>query len=359
MGNRTIRNKGVIAHRPRTRHLLLAVALFATTFGALVAVDDAALAASKAHCNTEMAAGTHVLDVDGYDVLLYVPESARKKHVPLVVNLHPSFGTGDATLTESLHVADENGFAMLTPSGPVDLQVLVPWFNEPGFEWNVPGVPLFSIPGSSAPPETRDDVEFIEHAIDAAAEAMCIDLARVYAMGFSGGARMASQLACDLGDRIAAVVPIAGVRFPLASDATDFELPDSQDCAPVRNIPILAIHGLIDGTNPWATGTPGTAWSYSGETAVDRWVDFNSCRETPYVTAMTDDIDLIEYRACHNNADVTVVMVNNGGHAIPGHVNPYCPEPCNTDEVDGYDLAWDLLAPYKLPGKYVAALSKG
>ncbi|HID23946.1 MAG TPA: hypothetical protein EYP14_16315, partial [Planctomycetaceae bacterium] len=171
--------------------------MFATAFGSLVAVDDAALAASKAHCNTEIAAGTHVLEVDGYDVLLYVPESAPDRHVPLVVNLHPSFGSGEATLAQSMHVADENGFAMLAPSGAVPIDI----FGTSIFEWNVPGVPLFSFGGGYAPPGTRDDVAFIEQAIDAAAEEMCINLARVYVTGFSGGARMASQLACDLSDR--------------------------------------------------------------------------------------------------------------------------------------------------------------
>jgi polyhydroxybutyrate depolymerase len=332
-------------HYRRFWRLVLAVALLASTVGVLVDVDDTAIAAPRGRCDAQIEAGTHVLNVDGYEVLLYVPESAAKKHVPLVVNLHASGGTGAGMLDgfyDTRHVADANGFALLAPTG-----VAAPLFG--GWQWNVPGVPLFL----GLPIENdRDDVEFVEHAIDAAGDAMCLDMARVYVTGFSGGARMASQLACDLADRVAAVAPISGVRFPLASDAA-LGLPDSQDCDPDRNIPILAMHGTNDATNPWDAGTPGTAWSYSGEAAIDRWAEFNACQPTPRVTAMTDNIDLVEYRACHANADVKVVMINDGNHTVPSYPVPW--EELPNDEIDGFEVAWDLLASYRLPGRYVAA----
>ncbi len=302
-------------------------------------------------------AGTHVLNVDGYEVLLYVPESAPDRNVPLVVNLHPSSGTGEKTLEESKHVADKNGFALLAPTG-------VAGELADGWQWNVPGVPLFKgLPIVN----DRDDVVFIEHTIDAAAGKMSIDLSRVYAIGFSGGARMVSQLACDLSDRLAAVVMISGIRFPLASDAA-LGLPDSKDCSPVRSIPVIAIHGFLDSVNVWGEvppvvdpppawkinpPKPGSAWSYAGETAVKRWIDFNSCSETPTVIAITDNIDLIEYRSVYyKDADVTVVMVKNAGHTVPGYPNHWLPGHENM-EIDGYELAWNLLSKYKLPDKYV------
>ena len=64
------------------------------------------------------------------------------------------------------------------------------------------------------PAGTRDDVQFLSHAIDVAGSVVCVDTKRVYATGVSGGGRMASQLACDLPDRIAAIAPISGVRSP-------------------------------------------------------------------------------------------------------------------------------------------------
>ncbi len=297
-------------------------------------------------------AGTHVLNVDGYEVLLYVPESAPDQDVALVVNLHPSSGTGEVTLSESKHVADEKGFAMLAPNG-------VAGVLADGWQWNVPGVPLFK----GLPLENdRDDVVFIGHAIDAVAEKMSIDLSRVYAMGFSGGARMASQLAIDLSDKLAAVAMISGIRFPLASDVA-LGLPDSKDSIPVRHIPVIAIHGLLDSVNVWGdvppvvdppaaweinAPKPGSAWSYSGKTAVKRWIDFNECKEIPSVIAITDNIDLLEYRKdYYTDPLVTVVLVKNAGHTIPGYPNPWLPGHENM-EIDGYELAWNLLSKYSL-----------
>ena len=44
---------------------------------------------------TSLGTGTHILNVDGYEALLYIPESAPARFMPLVVNLHPSSGTGE------------------------------------------------------------------------------------------------------------------------------------------------------------------------------------------------------------------------------------------------------------------------
>ncbi len=301
---------------------------------------------------TSLGTGTHILNVDGYEALLYIPESAPARFMPLVVNLHPSSGTGENSLAESKHVADQHGFAILAPTG-------VAGALADGWQWNVSGVPLFK----GLPIENnRDDVEFISHAIDAAENKINVDSSRIYAIGFSGGARMVSQLACDLSDRLAAVVMISGIRFPLASDA-NLGLPDSKQCQPARHIPVIAIHGLLDSVNVWADSPPvvnpppaweikspkqGSAWSYSGETALKRWISFNSTSESPSVAKISANIDLLEYFGPYNkDASVTLVMVKDAGHTIPGYENHWIPGRENT-EVDGYDLAWILLSKYSL-----------
>lgn len=318
-------------------------------FGILLAI---VLSSGFVYGEGALSTGTHILNVDGYEVLLYIPESAPDLNIPLVINLHPSSGTGENTLEESKHIADQRGFAMLAPTG-------VAGELAGGWQWNVSGVPLFK----GLPIENnRDDVAFLSHAIDAVTDKMPIDLSRIYAIGFSGGARMVSELACDLSDRLAAVVMISGIRFPLASDV-NLGLPDSQECQPVRHIPVIAIHGLLDAVNIWAdtppvvnpapaweigTPNPGTAWSYSGETALKRWINFNSVKEKPRVTALANNLDLIEYFGEFNkDASVTLVMVKNAGHTIPGYMNKWLPDRENM-EVDGYDLAWVLLSKYSL-----------
>jgi polyhydroxybutyrate depolymerase len=315
---------------------------------------------SAAACESTASPGDQTIVVDGASVPLYLPAGYGARPVPLVLDLHGSSSSGlQAMAGDGIRaVADANGFAVLAPNGAV------PFNPAPGFSgwaWNIPGVPLV---GTTVypPAGTRDDIAFVEHAIDAAADVACIDSRRVYATGVSGGGRMASQLACDLADRIAAIAPISGVRFPLASDTP----PHSVDCDPARPVPVMAIHGAWDPVNvladtpppeastlPAAIGTPlaGSSWSYSAETAIVRWASSNGCRtEHPKVTAVTANIDEIAYRGCHRNADVVLFKVKNSGHMSPGHGSPALAgflNPTNT-EVDGTVVAWEFLSRYRL-----------
>ena len=73
--------------------------------------------------------------------------------------------------------------------------------------------------------------------------------ARVYATGFSGGARMSSLLACRLNARIAAIAPMAGLAL----------------ARPVRgaSLPVLTFHGLADPQNTYDGHATGAAPSGS------------------------------------------------------------------------------------------------
>jgi len=59
----------------------------------------------------------------------------------------------------------------------------------------------------------------------------------VYATGFSGGARMTSQLACDDAGLFAAVAPVSGLRRP-------------KPCATTRAVPVISFHGSADPIDP-------------------------------------------------------------------------------------------------------------
>lgn len=316
--------------------------------------------AGAAACDSTAAPGDQTITVDGASVPLYLPVGYGERPVPLVLDLHGSSSSGLQSMAADgiRAVADANGFAVIAPNGAI------PFNPSPGFSgwaWNIPGVPLV---GTTVypPAGTRDDIAFLSHAIDAVADVACIDARRVYATGVSGGGRMASQLACDLSDRIAAIAPISGVRYPQASDTPPYTV----DCNPERPVPVIAIHGVWDPVNgfadtpppeastlPAAIGTPiaGSSWSYSAETAVDRWAANNGCRtERPKVTAVTANIDEIAYRGCHRNADVVLFKVKNSGHMSPGHGSPALAgflNPTNT-EVDGTVVAWEFLSRYRL-----------
>lgn len=129
--------------------------------------------------------------------------------------------------------ADEHGYAVATLTGAVPFSP-APGFS--GFTWNIPGVPLVGTEVYPAP-DSLDDIGYIDLAIDAISDLICVDDRRVYAGGSSGGGRMASQLACDLSDRIAAIAPVMGVRAPRASDTPGFTV----ECAPV------VLYDVLDG----------------------------------------------------------------------------------------------------------------
>jgi polyhydroxybutyrate depolymerase len=356
--------------RPRTTRRLLATGGLAVAIGAgALAVPAAAGSPGRSHPGPNSCAkaltGEQVITVDGASVPVYLPPAARGKRLPLVFLLH---GSGSSGPTE-LHSPDVNGrtiedlgrlngFAVAAPNGAIPFN---PAPGISGYAWNIPGVPLVGT--TTYPPAgTRDDVAFISHVIDAVSRVGCIDGARVYSTGTSGGGRMSSQLACDLADRIAAIAPVSGVRYPLASDTPG----RTSTCATRRAVPVIAIHGVNDPINVFAATPPadqsqlpakispplaGSSWSYPAQEAVGRWVINNGCKAQPVTVAMTPNIDRITYGRCRDRADVVLVQVKNGGHGTPGY--PVSPSllgilnPSNT-EVNGYQVAWDFLSQYRL-----------
>lgn len=348
------------AHRGRSHIHRIAAVLVISLISFGVADSVSVSPASGKRCRSN-ASGDQVLQVDGADVAFYLPAGYNGDRIPLVLDLHGSSSSGLQMMASDgiRAIADANNFAVLAPNGAVPFS---PTPDFAGWAWNIPGVPLVGT-DVYPPPGTRDDTEFISHTIDAAMDQACIDARRVYATGVSGGGRMASQLACDLSDRIAAIAPISGVRFPLATDTP----PNTVDCAPSRGVPVIAIHGVWDPINVFSDTpppdadslaaainppVPGSSWSYSAETAVTRWANVNRCRPRSRTVAVTANIDRISYVGCRANADVVLYKVKNSGHASPGHGNPtldYLLNPTN-DEVDGTLVAWEFLSQHRLRG---------
>ena len=101
--------------------------------------------------------------------------------------------------------------------------------------------------------------------IDHVAAQACTDSTRVYATGFSGGARMSSLLGCALGLRLAAIAPVSGLRAPDRTCVT-------------RPVPVLTFHGLADPQNTYEGHVPGrAAWVESVPDALAAWAAHNAC----------------------------------------------------------------------------------
>jgi polyhydroxybutyrate depolymerase len=238
--------------------------------------------------------------------LTYLPPTAdARRALPVVFNLHGSGGTPEGQMETSglAALADREHFVIVAAASL-------------GARWNVP-----------PDPNKPDDVRFIADALDAVMRMACVDPQRVYSTGFSGGARMSSQLACDLSERIGAIAAIGGVRFP-------------GPCARARSMPILAFHGTGDTVNPYAGGGE-SYWGTSVESAIDGWGSHNGCggrRETP----VAPNVDQLAYGG-GTCADVVLYRIAGFEHAWPGVIYP--------DRAEGTanELLWAFFEGHPLP----------
>jgi polyhydroxybutyrate depolymerase len=237
--------------------------------------------------------------VAGYrrTVIVHVPTSyTGSKPVPLVLNMHGSGSTASEQeqFTGMDGTADADGFIVAYP------QALIP--NGSGFDWNVPGVPL--VGGRSVPPAGADDVAFLTQLASVLEQRYCVDHSRVYATGFSGGARISSQLACDASTTIAAVAPVSGLRRPVP-------------CSAARPVPVMAFHGTDDPVDPY-DGNGQAYWTYSVPQAAKDWAQQDGCAATAARSQPTPTVTLTQYTGCGGGASVELYSITGEGHEWPG-----------------------------------------
>jgi polyhydroxybutyrate depolymerase len=191
-------------------------------------------------------------------------------------------------------VADGDGFVVAYPQGAIT--------SGSGYDWNVPGQPLFG--GRLAPANAPNDVAFLSTTIRTLESHLCVDPARIYATGFSGGARMVSQLGCDLSTTIAAIAPVSGLRLP-------------SPCGATRAVPVVSFHGTADPVDPY-NGNGQAYWTYSVPDAAARWATHDGCAPSPDHSAPVAGAALTEYTGCRGGAIVALYTISGAGHEWPG-----------------------------------------
>ena len=326
---------------------LLVALVAATVFAALGAPSASAATASKG-CGKPLAAGdrTIPLTVNGYarPFLLYVPQGySPTTPRPLVLNLHGTGGSGAGQMdtSELRSHADAGRFLVAAPSGG--------GISGTGFTWVVPGVP----PRGDPPPGGfPDDLAYLSKVITKVQAIACQDPARVIATGYSGGGRMTSAVACGLADRVAAIVANAGLRAGAPNAAGT--APDPRTCAPARPLPVFAVHGTNDGTNPYDGG--GTAdWQYSVPQALSRWAKLFGCDPTAVVTPFASLTDIVEHRNCRRSGVVRLYRVEGGGHVWFGREsNNPAQDPM---QIKTSDVVGDVVRDYRLRSPVIRLFS--
>ncbi len=232
-----------------------------------------------------------------YDIV--VPEG--RGPFPLVFALHGyaqsrQFHEEMSGLREE---ARDRGFIAVFPQGMVPSDGSERFFN------------IETIDDANLP----DDVGFVRAILDQVETQYCVDQSRVYSTGWSNGGMLSSLLACEMGDRFAAV---AGVSGEMMYD----------DCPYV--VPIVMLHGTADSILPFDGAEPGdvaaTLVQFDASPTqlemftpllnpaeyIDMWVEHNGCDPEPESIEAEPGLTVTDYQGCE--ADVETVLQEGGDH---------------------------------------------
>lgn len=268
----------------------------------------AAFAQTPAACNIAAAPGVsqHELASGGItrSFRLYVPPTYDgRTPLPLVLDLH---GSGDTAAGQ----AANSRFELLAAREAFVVATL----QADAGRWN--------FPVTAGRPS---DVQYASDVIDTVAALACIDTARVYAAGFSGGARMSSLLACELGERIAAIAPMAGLRWPGSCTG--------------RAMPLLTLHGLADPQNTYDghIAERGAEWLESIPEALEGWSMHNGCSAPVVFEDPPGPLSILRYAGCRDGAEVRLIRIDDLAHQWA------------RNQIDATAVMWDFFRQHALP----------
>ena len=287
------------------------------------------LAQAPAVALDDTSGALRTLTVDGVERewQILVPDSYRDgERVPLVLEFHGTGATPESQteLSGFPALAKEQGFLLVAPVARYQR------VQDQRLTWNV-----------DLHDDAVDDVAFIDALLDRVSAQYAVDPARIYAVGFSGGARMSSRLACDLSDRIAAISAVAGLRFP-------------EDCQPSRPVPVIAFHGRKDVINHYEhqPNSPDY-WRMGVEDALTGWIGNNGCNARPKVERLGNNDARLAYVDCRQGANVTFYRSELANHTWPGTPladgirERWGPE--TVSDVPATTLTWAFFASHPMP----------
>jgi polyhydroxybutyrate depolymerase len=281
-----------------------------------------------------------------------VPEGTTGE-VPLVFDIH---GTGSCplfqvALTGWFQLAQANKFVVVFPLGVTDAAIVDnTCFALPG------GLVIGDIEASKCcctlgsdlnfiDENVTMDTEFLRMAIEsvitnvgpATGGTVSIDRKKVFMAGQSNGCIASLAMAAMHSDLVTGVACHAGKSIT----------PFAEDYIPV---PTFIVHGLKDGELPYSEIVlpDGTGVGFSSTPDQFKAIaDRNGCAEDILAEVLPDGEGKVETRTgCTNNADVTLVTLNNAGHS------PYLGVESGQElnpgslptTIDTSQLAWNFLS---------------
>jgi polyhydroxybutyrate depolymerase len=261
-------------------------------------------------------------------------DTAPATGFPVVLAFH---GGGEA-----VHTASDEGLADY--SGLSSLSAVVVFINGQfsgnGQTWNA------AFPWMVAP-TPQDDAALVETILGDLANQVpkgtSLDMTRIYTVGKSDGAGMATKLLCTNAGKfkLTAAASISGAHFGLDS-VTNFGTSLAQICLPKAAVPVLFVHGTGDTVMPYqgqnfvtakalessqkfwvtidkaVTTTASKTYTASMKDYVQAWAtQANGCGANPTNSTFSSASTLTLYSDC--TAPIAAITVANGEHVWPGH----------------------------------------
>ena len=270
-----------------------------------------------------------------YSVQTYVPAAYGPEPLPAVINWHGlgSNGFQHAVFTDYENLAEQEGFIVVHPTG------LATGLTGGARGWELD---QFDVAG-------RDDVAMAEVLIDRLVADFCADPRRIYSTGMSNGGFFTARLVCELADRIAAAVSVAGISH-------------HDGCRPTRAVPYLVVHGTADAVVPFSGGdstlasgvAPAELEELFDQVIPEELAEFAAdfgCEPEPRVAERSDEVIAYDYQGCANGIPVTFVEVVDGGHTWPG--SPLGPilegfVGKTTDDISATSDGWAFMSEHSL-----------
>lgn len=269
--------------------------------------------------------------VDGISrhFVTYIPSlSNTAGKLPIVVSLHGRLGTGKGMMTfaDFRPIADKEKFIIVCPSG-IDKS------------WN---------DGRPTPAQKKgiNDVKFIDQLITYVINTYNGDPKRVYVTGMSNGGLMASRLACELSNRIAAIAVVGA------------SMTENAGYRPSKPLPVMYIQGTKDALVPFNGGALKGAGGevYSHADVLKLWADADHCDNTRVIFNIADNahdgtsIIREEYRNPATGNKVIGYTITNGGHTWPAGTQ-YLPKfiiGAVSHNMNACEVIWEFFKKYRL-----------
>ena len=232
-----------------------------------------------------------------YDVRIFIPPDFDGANLPAVVNWHGlgSSGPEQATYSGYETVAGAEGFIVVHPTG-------IP----------TPGTSQNSWELIDAQDPTRDDVAFAVDLFDALEAQWCVDGDRIFSTGMSNGGFFTARLVCEIPERLAGAISVAGVFHP-------------EGCEPSEAVPFLAFHGTDDDVVPFdgsgesvlVEDGDAVAAEFFSQVMPDEFAEFAAdfgCGPAT-TTEVSPEVIRYDYPGC--GVEMSFFEVTGGGHTWP------------------------------------------